>query len=425
MDMEALFLAYSRRLEEIDCKYQRYLYSQIEWNERLIGIKGARGVGKTTMLLQHIKLTFPDWSKAFYVSLDHIWFSTHTLLELTEYLYTHGVTHIFLDEVHRYTNWIKEIKNIYDSYPSLHIVFTGSSLLELNGAEADLSRRLRSYHLEGLSFREYLAINGIVTFEPLSLNDILTRHQQIATEIAGKLKVLPHFERYIQQGYYPFFLEASSTVSYYERIQSIVTTIIENDIPAVESIEFETLQKAKRLLVLLAQMKPFTPNISSLCSALDTTRNQLIRLLALLHRAALLRLLYADRKDLKSLGKPEKILFNNPNIMQALVQPADTGTVRESLFAAMLAQSHSIQYPKQGDLSIEGKFIFELKEQRVESRRMSNYPESRQKSTECQVGGKGKGFSQIKDIPDSYVIADEIEIGYGNKIPLWMFGLLY
>lgn len=400
MDMEALFLAYSRRLEEIDCKYQRYLYSQIEWNERLIGIKGARGVGKTTMLLQHIKLTFPDWSKAFYVSLDHIWFSTHTLLELTEYLYTHGVTYIFLDEVHRYTNWIKEIKNIYDSYPSLHIVFTGSSLLELNGAEADLSRRLRSYHLEGLSFREYLAINGIVTFEPLSLNDILTRHQQIATEIAGKLKVLPHFERYIQQGYYPFFLEASSTVSYYERIQSIVTTIIENDIPAVESIEFETLQKAKRLLVLLAQMKPFTPNISSLCSALDTTRNQLIRLLALLHRAALLRLLYADRKDLKSLGKPEKILFNNPNIMQALVQPADTGTVRESLFAAMLAQSHSIQYPKQGDLSIEGKFIFE-------------------------VGGKGKGFSQIKDIPDSYVIADEIEIGYGNKIPLWMFGLLY
>ena len=400
MDMEALFLAYNRRLEEIDCKYLRYLYSQIEWNERLIGIKGARGVGKTTMLLQHIKLTFPDWSKAFYVSLDHIWFSTHTLLELTEYLYTHGVTHIFLDEVHRYANWIKEIKNIYDSYPSLHIVFTGSSLLEINSAEADLSRRLRTYHLEGLSFREFLAISDIAVLEPLSLNDILTRHQQIATEITAKLKVLPHFERYIQQGYYPFFLETSSVASYCERIQNIITTIIENDIPAVESIEFETLQKAKRLLVLLAQMKPFTPNISSLCSALDTTRNQLVRLLSLLHRAALLRLLYADRKDLKSLGKPEKILFNNPNIMQALVQPADIGTIRESFFAAMLAQGYNTEYPKQGDLSVEGKYLFE-------------------------VGGKGKGFSQIKDIPDSFVIADEIEIGYGNKIPLWMFGLLY
>lgn len=398
--MEALFMAYNRLLEETNCIYLRYLYSQIEWEERLIGIKGARGVGKTTMLLQHIKLTFSDWSKAFYVSLDNIWFSTHTLQELTEYLYTHGVTHIFIDEVHRYPGWIKAVKNIYDSYPSLHIVFTGSSLLEIDNAEADLSRRLRSYHLEGLSFREYLAISGAAQLETLSLDDILMRHQQIAAGIASKLKVLPHFERYVQQGYYPFFLETSSLTSYYERIQKIITTVIENDIPAVEKIEYETLQKSKRLLALLAQMKPFTPNISSLCDALSTTRNQLIRLLFLLHRAALLRLLYTDRKDLKALGKPEKILFNNPNLMHALTTNADTGTIRESLFAAMLAQGHTIQYPKQGDLLINNKYLFE-------------------------VGGKNKGFDQIKDIPNSFVVADGIEIGFGNRIPLWMFGLLY
>ena len=398
--METLFLAYSRRLEETNCEYLRYLYSQIEWQERLIGIKGARGVGKTTMLLQHIKLAFPDTSKAFYVSLDHIWFSTHSLMELTEYLYTHGVTHLFLDEVHRYPNWITTLKNLYDSYPTLNIVFTGSSLLEIDNAEADLSRRLRTYHLEGLSFREYLTITHIAQLDTLTLDDILIHHQKIATTITSKLKVLPHFERYIQQGYYPFFLETASTGSYYERIQNVITTIIENDTPSVENIEYETLQKAKRLLALLAQMKPFTPSVASLCEALSTTRNMLIRILSLLHRAALLRLLYTDRKDLKALGKPEKILFNNPNIMQALAEPADIGTIRESFFAAMLSQNHSINYPQTGDLFVDGKYLFE-------------------------IGGKKKGFSQIKDIPNSFVIADETEIGFGNKIPLWMFGLLY
>lgn len=398
--MEALFMAYSRRLEETSCEYFRYLYSRIEWGERLIGIKGAKGVGKTTMLLQHIKQSFPDTSEAFYVSLDHIWFSTHTLLELTEYLYTHGVTHLFLDEVHRYPSWIKAIKNIYDSYPKLNIVFTGSSLLEIDNAEADLSRRLRTYNLEGLSFREYLAISHIAQLDALNLDEILAHHQQIAAKITSRMKILPYFEQYIRQGYYPFFLETASTVSYYERIQNVITTIIENDIPAVENIEYETLQKAKRLLALLAQMKPFTPNISSLCEALSTTRNMLIRLLSLLHRAALLRLIYTDRKDLKALGKPEKILFNDPNLMQALAMPADKGTLRESLLAAMFAQGHTIHYPTQGDLFVDGKYLFE-------------------------VGGKGKGFSQIKDIPNSFVVADEIEIGFGNKIPLWMFGLLY
>lgn len=398
--MEMLNRIYIRLLEETDCKFQRYLHDQIDWNERLVGIKGARGVGKTTLVLQHIKLMFNDWSKAFYASLDNIWFSDHTLSELVEYLYTHGVTHVFFDEVHRYHSWVREIKNIYDSYPSLHIVFTGSSLLEINNAEADLSRRLRMYQLQGLSFREYLSINDIVHLPVLSLEDILSQHLGIAADIVSKIHVLPHFEKYLQQGYYPFFLETKSFDSYYERLQKVITTVIDNDIPAVEDIGYETLQKTKRLLSILAETVPYTPNISSLCETLSTTRNQLIKLLSLLERAALIRLLHAEDKNLKALGKPDKILFDNPNLMQALKQPSDMGTIRESFFAAMLSHGHSIHYPRQGDLLVDRQFLFE-------------------------IGGKSKGFTQIRNIPDSYVAADEIETGFGNKIPLWLFGMLY
>ncbi len=398
--MEALFLAYNRRLEETQTNYLRYLYSSIDWSERLIGIKGAKGVGKTTLLLQHIKLSFPDRSQAFYVSLDNIWFSSNSLSDLVEYLYTHGVTHLFLDEVHKYPTWIRELKNIYDDYPKLHIVFTGSSLLEIDHAEGDLSRRLRIYMLHGLSFREYLDITSTAQLPVLSLAEILNNHMQLASSITAKIKVLPNYEKYIRVGYYPFFLETGSEESYFERLQQVVSTVIENDIPAVEKIEYETLQKAKRLLMILAQSAPFTPNIANLCAMLSTTRNQLIHLLSLLERAALIRQLHADNKGLKALGKPDKILFNNTNLMHALGSTADAGTARESFFSAMMSYNHTIQYAKQGDLQVDGRLIFE-------------------------VGGKGKGFAQIADLPDSYVVADGIEIGFGNKIPLWLFGFVY
>lgn len=398
--METLYRAFNRQLEEIQTHHLRYLYNLIDWDERLIGIKGAKGVGKTTMLLQHIKLTFPDRSKAFYVSLDNIWFSSHTLSELVEHLYTHGVTHLFLDEVHKYHSWVRELKNIYDDYPQLHIVFTGSSLLEIDHAEGDLSRRLRIYMLHGLSFREYLELTGTARLPVLSLQDILTSHAEQASSITHNLKVLPHFEQYLKTGYYPFFLETGSESSYYERLEQVISTVIENDIPAVEKIEYETLLKAKRLLMVLAQSAPFTPNIANMCAALSTTRNQLIHLLSLLERAALIRQLHADNKGLKALGKPDKILFNNTNLMHALGSTADAGTARESFFSAMMSHCHTIQYAKQGDLQVDNKYLFE-------------------------VGGRSKGFSQIADLPDSYVVADNIEIGFGNKIPLWLFGFVY
>ena len=398
--METIFRSYNRRLDATEDELRRYLYDRIDWDERLIGIKGMRGVGKTTMLLHRIKSEFSDRSKALYASLDNIWFSAHTLIELVEYAYTHGVTHIFLDEVHNYPNWIREMKNIYDDFPKLHVVFTGSSLLKVDNSLADLSRRLRMYTLNGLSFREYLAITGVANFPTASLEEILSDHVTLASKITSEITILPHFENYIKAGYYPFFNETNNVESYFEKLQNAINTVITNDIPAIETIEHETLRKTKRLLYLLAQMTPFTPNITRLCETLATTRNQLMRLLAILERARLLCLLNTDGKNLKAIGKPEKILFDNPNLMAAISSSPDIGAMRESFVASMVTNARTISYPPAGDLLIDGKYTLE-------------------------IGGKNKGFTQIRDTPESFVAADGIETGFGNKIPIWLFGFLY
>ena len=226
--MQTLFQTYNRLVERINYANQRYLYDRINWNERLIGIKGARGVGKTTMILQHIRHVFPGRSQALYVSLDQLWFTQHTIIELAEYHYTHGGTHLFLDEVHRYPNWIRELKNIYDSYPDFHVVFTGSSLLELDNSVADLSRRCRMYEMRGLSFREYLKFEGVIDLPSLSLADILKNHVRYASSITGKIKILPYFEKFLSRGYYPFYKESEGD-SFYERLRQVITTIIHED----------------------------------------------------------------------------------------------------------------------------------------------------------------------------------------------------
>lgn len=397
--METLYRIYNRLVEQADFPHYRYLYHRVDWSDRLICIKGARGVGKTSLLLQHIKQDFPNRSKALYVSLDNIWFTGHTLLELTEYHYTHGGTHLFLDEVHRYPGWIREVKNIYDSYPDLSVVFTGSSLLELDHAEADLSRRLRMYMLQGLSFREYLQFNDVMDIQPLSLIELLENHVQKASEITAKVKVLPYFERYIRSGYYPFHLIMLED-GYMERVQRVVNTIVENDIPSVEPVEYGTIIKIKRLLAQLSRMVPFEVNVSTLCETIGVTRNQLLKLMTLLERSALIRQLFAEGKGLRTMLKPDKIVFNNPNLLTCLTDNPNIGSMRESFFIDMVSHSHELVYPKQGDVKVDGRWLFE-------------------------IGGKGKSFAQIRDVADSFVVADGIELGFGNKIPLWMFGVLY
>lgn len=397
--MDRIFKTYGRLLAGTDLGFTRYLYDQINWDNKLIVIKGAKGVGKTTMILQHILKTFPDKQKALYVSLDHIWFARHTLLDLAEYHYTHGGTHLFLDEVHKYKGWQQEIKNIYDSYPDLHVVVTGSSMLRLEESLiSDLSRRHRQYTLEGLSFREFLELEQVAHLPVLSLENVLNDHFMQASQITSKVKVLGYFEKYIESGYYPFYREEGDGFS--DRLQQVIDTIINTEIPFVSNIEYDSVYKAKLLLAVLAESSPYTLNISGLCNTLQASRNNVLKLLDLMDKAALVRRLYSADSGMNMLTKPEKVLFANTNLMYCLTPRAEDGTIRETFLASQLAVAHQLSMPNQGDLVADGRWLFE-------------------------VGGKNKGFTQIKGIENSYVVADKIDIGHGNKIPLWLFGMLY
>ncbi len=380
-------------------KFKRYLYKQINWDVRLLGIKGARGVGKTTMLLQHIKETFDNIDDAIYVALDNLWFQNHSVEELVEFLYTHGVNHIYLDEVHRYRNWTSLLKNLYDNYPDLNIVYTGSAMLAIDNSKDDLSRRQTLYTLHGLSFREYLEYEGIISLPPISLEDLLRKHVNYALDATAKIKVLKSFDRYLGEGYYPYYKEAGK--DYLIRVGEVAQLVIESDIPAIEeSITYTTRQKIKKLLMVIAENVPLEPNINKLAASLESTRDQTLKMLYLLDRAALLWLLTDKVKDYKHLAGPKKIYLNNTNLMNALTGCMSEGTKRETFFANQLGAVATLMTPKQGDFIANEKYLFE-------------------------VGGTRKTFSQIADLPNSYLAIDDIEVGSGNRIPLWMFGCLY
>lgn len=396
--METLRRQYFSLLKHTNTEHIRNLYHNISWGTRLVGIKGARGVGKTTMMLQRIKLAFADLSKALYVSLDDIWFSSHTLLDLAAQAEAEGVTHLFIDEVHRLPGWERQIKNIYDFYPAMNVVFTGSSLLEIDHSIVDLSRRCLMYSLPGLSFREFLDFQGM-KFNQLTLSEILYEHPQKVPEITDSIDILKLFGSYLRHGFYPFYT-TESEVDYHTRVNNMVASVIDYDIPAVENVEYATLLKAKQLVNIIASQTPSPLNAKLTAELMGVTKNQFIKILSLLERSQILRLLYYKvERNPKSMAKPQKVLFDNPSILYATGY-ADKGKIRESFLASMIAYSHEIAYPKEGDLLVDGRYLFE-------------------------VGGSKKGFNQIKDIPDSFVAADDIEYGFGNKIPLWLFGFLY
>ena len=396
--MESIFRTYNRKLRFVNLGFKRFIYDKIDWDERLICLKGQRGVGKTTLMLQHIKEHFSQPEKALYVSLDNLWFSAYSLQTLVEYHYTHGGTHIFLDEVHKYEDWQTTLKNIYDDYPDLHIVYTGSSMLKIESSLGDLSRRQASYVLPGLSFREFLQLEGVLDIPAVALDDLLTGHSGIAGDITGKIKILPLFEQYLRHGYYPFYREAKTTFD--QRLQDVCRQVIESDIPAVEDISRSTLLKIKRLLMILAERVPYQPKMTELYRELETNREQGLKMLDTLQRAGLISLISYEPKNVRVLSKPDKILLDNTNLLHSLTGFGDKGTVRETFFNNQMSYGRSLALDRAGDFRIDRRYIFE-------------------------VGGAKKRFNQIKDLPDSYVAADDIEIGYGNKIPLWMFGLLY
>ena len=363
----------------------------------MIGIKGPKGVGKSTLILQHIKESFPDRSKVLYVSLDNIWFTTNDLTDLVEYHYTHGGSHIFLDEVHRYKGWQQVMKNIYDDYPNLHIAYTGSSILKVRAAEGDLSRRLCSYDMNGLSFREYLAFEGVMDYRILTLEEILSDHVSIAADITAGVRILPHFEKYLETGYYPFYKEEGD--GYLSRVQEVVSQTIDMDIPAIEDVEYDTLQKLKKLMVILANQVPFIPKMNEFYQKMQTSREQCLKLLNILEYAKLISMLKTPAKALKHISAPNKLYLDNTNMMYALSPNAPTGTIRETFFMNQLSQSHGVSLPNKGDFKVNGKYLFE-------------------------VGGRKKSFEQIKDEADGFLAIDSIETGNGNKIPLWLFGFL-
>lgn len=400
MEIQDLYVNSARLVKGIDLSFKRYMYNVIDWSVPMLCIRGARGIGKTTMMLQRIKEIRMRPSQALYITLDDLWFTDHRLVDLAEYHVTHGGTHLFIDEVHRYPfrTWSQELKNIYDRYPELKVVFSGSSMLQLDKSTADLSRRCIFYDMQGLSFREYLFLEHQLHLPTLSLQQLTESHDALSADIAAETKILPLFAEYLRHGYYPFYRETRS--SYEKAIQQIVSNIIDTDLPAVENIEYITAVKVKRLFVALSQTAPFTLNLTDLGRKIEAPRQAVLRMCHLLQRAGLTTMLYSSKTGLNQLTKPEKLYVENTNLLYAMTPQANVGTVRETFFSNQLKHAHSLTFSGEGDFLVDATITFE-------------------------VGGKGKNFDQIKDLPDSFLAVDDTEIGFGNRIPLWTFGLLY
>jgi len=396
--MERLLEKSAQLVASVALQKQRYLYSEIHWANRLIGIKGARGTGKTTLLLQKLKeLQLPP-ARGAYWSLDDLYFTTNTLVGTAEQFYQRGGTHLFLDEVHKYKNWSVEIKNLYDFYPELKIVFTGSSIIDISREEGDLSRRMLMHQLHGLSYREYLAFNDLYEFEPISLSDIIARDGKWRDLFPSGFRPLAHFQEYLQYGYYPFSMEDRE--GYHIRLQQLVRLIVEYDMAELKGFDIRNARKMLQLLNVVAANVPFQPNITAIAAKSNIHRNSVVSYLHFLEQAQLIRLLYPGGISIAILQKPEKIYLNNPNLAFALsTADPNTGNLRETFFLSQASVRHQAAYPTKGDFLIDGKYTFE-------------------------VGGKDKSARQIKDVENSFVVVDNVEFPV-TKLPLWLFGFLY
>ena len=404
--MENLFREQQRLIDSV-IPTRRYLYTLIDWNSRCIGILGARGTGKTTMLLQHVKERYRDGGTGLYVSVDSPYFQAHNLFEFAREFQQFGGKALFIDEIHKYPDWSIHIKSIYDSLPDLKVVFSGSSLLQIAKQKGDLSRRAIIYNLHGLSFREYINFTHATEQSPYPLETVIANHQQIANNLCRGFKILKEFRDYLQFGYYPFFLEGEALYTF--KVREIINHILEVDLPFVNRIEARQISKIKKLLYLLATSVPFVPNIAKLAEATEISRPSLYEYLEKLQDAKLLNLVRSQGRGYEVLNKPEKILLENSNVMYAIADQINTGTLRELFFVNQLRNAQSIhpnmldntvELAGSGDFIVNGRHTFE-------------------------VGGKKKGFKQISGVADAFVVADDIEVGFKNKLPLWIFGFLY
>ena len=378
------------QLNLVSTEFMRYEYDKIDWSLRMVGLVGARGVGKSTLVLQHIKMS--ENQKALYVSADNSYFSQHTLVEVASDFVKEGGTHFYIDEIHKYPSWSTELKVIYDGHPSLHVVFTGSSILDLLRGQGDLSRRVVMYQMQGLSFREYLQMFHGIRLPRYDLEDIINNRVDDS--------LLPHplplFRQYLRSGYYPFSKEGA----FLTRIEQVVMQTLESDIPQFASMTVSTGRKLRKLMGIIAQSAPFKPDYSSIANALTVSRNVVPDYLLYMERVGMIGQLRDETGGIRSLGKVEKVFMDNSNLMYALANDnTNIGNVRETFFYNQTRVTQDVIASKVSDFVI-GEHTFE-------------------------VGGKGKGGAQIENVPNGHIVKDDIEYGFGRTIPLWTFGLLY
>lgn len=388
---ESLY-AYMRLQLELTCSdFHRYLYNDVNWNARMVAITGARGVGKSTMVLQYVKTQISD-CKVLYISADHTFFTTHTLVEVADDFSKEAGSLLVIDEVHKYPDWSRELKQIYDTHPDMKVIFTGSSVLDIIDGVADLSRRVLHYTMYGLSFREYLGLFHHISVPKYSLEEILDGK----AHIEGMLHPLPAFREYLSEGYYPFAIEGDFPL----RMQNVITKTIESDIAQYAGLRATTAKKLKKMLAVISGLAPYKPNADNLALEIGISRNSVQDYLSLLERAQLIGQLRDDTGGIRGLGKVEKVYVDNPSLMRILSGgKTDVGNMRETFFYNQMRVKNDVISSRQSDFKIE-KYTFE-------------------------VGGRKKGKKQIEDIPDSFIVKDDIEFAQGNVIPLWAFGLNY
>lgn len=398
--MEYLFEKFQQRLSYVPTTFVRSIMDVIHWDARLIGIKGARGVGKTTLLLQYIKLRLCNQlEQTLYLSLDTVWFTGQSLVDLIDEFVRKGGKYLFMDEIHKYPDWSRVLKSAYDDYPQLHIVFTGSSALEILNARADLSRRAVVYTMQGFSFREYLSVESGKAFDVIPLDKLVVNHLDYSRKIVETIKPFKYFEKYLHNGYYPFYLEQPEL--YDQKLKEIINMILEIELPMLRSIDPAYVPKLKQLLTIIAESVPFIPNASKISEKMNINRTTLLNYLHYLDEIGLTLNLFKDARGISKLQKPNKIYLENTNLMYTLSQSEiNKGNIRETFFANQVRYKHQLTYTNHGDFDVDNQFIFE-------------------------IGGKNKTPKQIQNIPNAYIVSDDIEYGFQQKIPLWLFGFLY